>query len=48
MKATTRAGADAKSASDTTRPVAGSGNRKSGATVPSGNMVEGVNAMTEK
>src|SRR5437899_1488845 len=44
MKITTSAGLSLKLASENCLP-AGSGNWKSGALVPSGNMVEGVNAM---
>jgi hypothetical protein len=44
MKSTANAGAVAKSASATIFPEV-SGSRKSGALVPSGNMVDGVSAI---
>src|SRR5262249_2589841 len=44
MKITSKAGAFLKSASATVLPFV-SGNRKSGAAVPSGSIVEGVNAI---
>ena len=44
MKMTSNAGWSLKSASETVFPLV-SGNRKSGAVVPSGSMVEGVNDM---
>jgi hypothetical protein len=46
MKITSIAGAFLKSASETIFPFV-SGNRKSGAVVPSGSMVEGVKAMND-
>ena len=45
MKMTSNAGDVLKSADETSFPVV-SGSLKSGAVVPSGSMVEGVNAMT--
>jgi hypothetical protein len=44
MKMTANAALSLKSASETVFPLV-SGNRKSGAVVPSGSMVEGVNDM---